>query len=152
MFCPKCGKNLNDESKFCDGCGSSLEKSPQKIPVPAYIGAAIVFFFIILGLASSDFTDIEGTLTGSPALEVQNHSFCNLGYGSKGVCGTVLNSSDRSFSYVQVEINLLDKSGAIVGSTIANINNLDAGKQWKFQAAIIEPNVASYVIKDITSF
>lgn len=24
MFCPKCGKNNNDSSQFCEACGSEL--------------------------------------------------------------------------------------------------------------------------------
>ena len=152
MFCPKCGKELNDGSKFCDGCGASMDKKAKKLPLPICIIGGLFVFFALLGFIGSDFSDIEGAITGSSSLEVQNHSFCNLGYGAKGVCGTILNNSSRSFSYVQVEINLLDKSGAIVGSTLANVNNLDAGKQWKFQAPIIEPNVVSYAIKDVTSF
>lgn len=152
MFCPKCGKELNEGSKFCDNCGTSTDKKNKKNLIIASIISSVFVFFAILGFMGSDFSDIEGTITGTPALEVKSHSFCDLGYGARGVCGTIINNSDHSFSYVQVEINLLDKNGAVVGSTIANINNLDAGQQWKFQAPIIESGVTNYVIKDITSF
>ena len=152
MFCPKCGKELNEGSKFCESCGASTEEKNKKISKVAFIIGGMFVFFAILGFIGSDFSDIEGTITGTPSLEVKSHSFCNLGYGAKGICGTVINNSSRSFSYAQVEINLLDKNGAVVGSTLANINNLDAGQQWKFQAPILESGVTNYVIKDITSF
>lgn len=29
MFCSKCGKQLNDEATFCDGCGSAVKKSAE---------------------------------------------------------------------------------------------------------------------------
>lgn len=30
MFCPKCGKELSDTSKFCGNCGYKLEKKAAK--------------------------------------------------------------------------------------------------------------------------
>lgn len=33
MFCKKCGKQLIDGTKFCDGCGAQLEEAaPQTAP------------------------------------------------------------------------------------------------------------------------
>ena len=29
MFCPKCGKQLPDSSKFCTGCGAQLIQTDQ---------------------------------------------------------------------------------------------------------------------------
>jgi hypothetical protein len=37
MFCPKCGQNNNDGSKFCRGCGQPLPQgAPQAQPAPQY--------------------------------------------------------------------------------------------------------------------
>jgi hypothetical protein len=30
MFCPNCGKQLADNAKFCDSCGSVLNQTPQQ--------------------------------------------------------------------------------------------------------------------------
>jgi len=68
------------------------------------------------------------------------------------VIGTIKNQSDATYSYVQVEINLYDKSGAQIGSTMDNINNLEAGSIWKFKAVVLQDNTASYKIKEITGF
>lgn len=43
MFCPNCGKQNPDGSKFCQFCGASLEARPQQppqYPAPPYAGAA----------------------------------------------------------------------------------------------------------------
>lgn len=31
-FCPKCGKQLEDNMKFCGGCGATLDAAPQEAP------------------------------------------------------------------------------------------------------------------------
>ena len=35
MFCEKCGKQIADDSAFCDGCGAKVEsiETPQAQPV-----------------------------------------------------------------------------------------------------------------------
>lgn len=68
------------------------------------------------------------------------------------VIGTVKNNAGKTYSYVQVTINLYDKSGAQVGSTLANVNNLEPGGIWKFKAPILEQDATTYKIKDITGF
>ncbi len=35
MFCPNCGKNIQDGSKFCNSCGSPIQAAGQDVP-PAY--------------------------------------------------------------------------------------------------------------------
>lgn len=42
MFCPKCGKQLEDQAKFCEGCGQDMAQSvtqpvptPEPAPIPA---------------------------------------------------------------------------------------------------------------------
>ncbi|MGC8502931.1 zinc-ribbon domain-containing protein [Desulfurella sp.] len=29
MFCPNCGKEIDDSSKFCKFCGAKIEKKPK---------------------------------------------------------------------------------------------------------------------------
>ena len=38
MFCPKCGKDLPDNSKFCKYCGSQIKKKGTLSHVPASAG------------------------------------------------------------------------------------------------------------------
>jgi len=86
-----------------------------------------------------------------PDLEVLDYSSKSEEY-ARYVVGTVRNNSDRNYSYVQVEVNLLDKSGNVVGSTLANVNNLGPGKKWKFKAIILEDEARSFEIKDVTGW
>ena len=39
MFCPNCGKQLNDNAKFCTGCGTPLQAAPVVAPQPAPVVA-----------------------------------------------------------------------------------------------------------------
>ncbi len=86
-----------------------------------------------------------------PNLEVVDFSSKNEEY-ARYVVGTVRNNSSKNYSYVQVEINLLDESGNIVGSTLDNVNNLGPGKSWKFKAIIMEKDAAKFEIKDVSGW
>ena len=73
-------------------------------------------------------------------------------YGIKYIVGSVKNNGAKTYSYVQVTINLYDNSGAQVGSTLANVNNLEPGGTWKFKAYWTEKDGTSYKIKEITGW
>ena len=94
----------------------------------------------------------SGSVTsGRPNLELLNDRW---GY-EEGLCyvvGTIRNNTDRQYSYVQVQINLYDDSGAQVGSTLANTNNLESGGIWKFRAFMWPDNSTEYKIMDVTGF
>lgn len=85
-------------------------------------------------------------------LELIEHHPCTGDFGSKMVCGTVINNTNRTIGYAQVEINLYDNDGSLIDSTLDNINNFEPNSKWKFKAAILDDGVASYKIKDITGF
>ncbi len=171
MFCSNCGKEIKDGSKFCDGCGASVEggadnaslrsEQPKK-KMHGCLKAFLIFIGIsfVFGIIGS-LHDSSGqsqtpvstnTVQKKADLELVESSFCQLDYGVKGVCGTIKNNSDKTYSYAQVSINLYDASENLIGSTLANINNLAPQKQWKFQAIISEDNPASYKVEDITGF
>ena len=68
------------------------------------------------------------------------------------VVGKVRNNTNRTYTYVQVEINLYDKDGNQVGSTLANVNNLEPGAVWSFKAPILEEEAVRFKVADITGF
>ena len=68
------------------------------------------------------------------------------------VVGKIKNNSNKQYSYVQVEINLYDNNDNQVGSTLANVNNLEPGGTWKFEALIFEEKATKYKIKEITGY
>jgi hypothetical protein len=50
------------------------------------------------------------------------------------ITGSITNTCGRSFSYVAISFHVLDGSGSIIGSAIANVATLQAGETWKFRA------------------
>lgn len=73
-------------------------------------------------------------------------------FGNKYAIGVIKNLSKRTKGYVQVEINLFDKDGVVVGSTLANMNNLEGGQSWRFEAIIMEDSATRFEVKGITGF
>ncbi len=73
-------------------------------------------------------------------------------YGTRHIVGTVVNDSPRQLAYVQVEFNLYDRSGTQVGSTFANVNNLEPGGRWRFEALVMEDSAKVARLKGVTGF
>src|SRR5690606_31115740 len=93
--------------------------------------------------------------TEAPAqkgLVVEDFSMQTDAYGMGKIVGTVRNNTKKQYSYAQVEFNLYDDSGAQVGSTIANVNNLEPGGTWAFEAPVLEARATQAKLKGISSF
>ena len=73
-------------------------------------------------------------------------------YGVGKIVGTLKNNTKKQYAYVQVEFNLYDGSGAQVGSTIANVNNLEPGGAWAFEAGVLESRATQAKLKGVSSF
>jgi len=86
-----------------------------------------------------------------PDLEILDHSVLAEEY-ARYVIGTVQNNTDKTHTYVQVEINLYDDEDNQLGSTLANTNNLEPGGKWKFKAIILEDSATKYKIKDVSGW
>lgn len=84
-------------------------------------------------------------LIGESQIKTEEH-------GLRHVVGQIKNDTSRSYKYVQVEINLYDAEGTQVGSTLANVNNLEPGSVWEFKAPIFEEKVVIAKIKAITKW
>ncbi len=85
-------------------------------------------------------------------LIVEHFELQMSGHGYGKIIGTLTNATNKQFSYAQVEFNLYDETGAQVGSTLANINNLEAGGRWNFEAGVLEARAVEAKLKGITSF
>ncbi len=176
MFCSNCGKEIDESVKFCPYCGICLTNGTStKTEVKEVIikqkeshgslsqglTAVGVFFFVFIlfsifysrfAIFNSDIGISSTNYGKSTKLEVTESHSCSTEYGSMAICGVVVNKSNHNIGYAQVEINLYDKNGNLVGSTLANINNLNAGGTWKFEAPFIENNVTSYNIENVIGF
>lgn len=122
---------------------------------------------IIIGSSASGGDDTPKTDSGSQGtqsvqaqtekstekkdLEVADLSMTTDNYSTK-ITGKITNNTDKTYSYVQVTFSLYDSEGALLGTALANVNNLEAGGVWKFEAIGFESNVASYKLTDITKF
>lgn len=101
--------------------------------------------------SNSTVAPASASVEKKPDLELIDHETTSDGSFSY-IVGTVKNNTKKTYSYVQVEINLYDESGAQIGSTFDNVNNLEPDGTWKFKAIVMEDDVASYKIKDITGY
>lgn len=73
--------------------------------------------------------------------------------GVRYITGTIKNNTSKKYAYVQVDISLYDESGAQVGSTFANINNLEPDGTWKFKAVVLDDKTASkYKVTNISGW
>ena len=68
------------------------------------------------------------------------------------ITGTVVNRRTRKLSYAQITFNVYDKSGAQVGSALANINGLEPGGRWNFKAVGLEEKGATYKFSELSGF
>lgn len=67
------------------------------------------------------------------------------------VVGTVTNQTAKRWSYVQIAINIVDADGSVLGSTLANANNIGPGQKWKFRALATEARKGStFSVGDVT--
>ncbi len=85
-------------------------------------------------------------------LTVDNMEFKEGAFGMGIVIGTIRNTGTRTFKYVQVEISGYDETGGQVGSTMANINNLEPGGRWNFETLPLTDKAVRVKIKDVTAW
>lgn len=113
------------------------------------IGFVIIIALAIIGSLGGDKDTTQPQK--KPDLEVIESKFEKDTFGGY-IVGTVKNNTKKQYKYVQVEINLYDKDGNQVGSTMSNVNNLEPGATWKFKAPVFEEKAASFKIKEVTGF
>ena len=63
------------------------------------------------------------------------------------ITGTLV--ADRDYTYVQILIPCYDADGNKLGDAIANVNNLNKGESWKFEAMSIDTDVATFDIDKV---
>lgn len=67
----------------------------------------------------------------------------------KYVVGRIKNTSGKNLSYVQVSINLYDRNGNQIGSTLDNVNNLANNSIWSFKAIVLDEKAYKYEIVEV---
>lgn len=69
-------------------------------------------------------------------------------FNTAEVVGCVRNNTGASYRYVQITANFYSKSGALLGSSMANILNLGAYEKWIFRIPVLNPEASSYRVGD----
>jgi hypothetical protein len=64
----------------------------------------------------------------------------------------VANAGIKTYGYVHVSFNLYDSQGNQVGSTFANVNNLEPGKSWNFEAPVLQRNATDFKLIGVSAF
>lgn len=151
------------------------KQAPVQTARPMWqVAAAVVGVFIILLFMGSCVASLGGhsssssspaaapqqaalpVLTAAPTDNLNGFKVTDVQFQKEQyatyVVGTVINTKNKKLSYLQVEINLYDQSGAQVGSALANINNLEPGGTWKFKAYVFQQEATDFKIKEITGW
>ncbi|MDY7566286.1 FxLYD domain-containing protein [Pseudomonas sp. RTC3] len=162
--CSECGKEISNKAKSCPSCGIEVKKKVtlfQAIGV-IFLGVSVVSVVVsntdtsAPGLARSIASSTPSTTlvnsSYSSELTASNEKFKRGQYGVLTYTGEIINTTGRKLSYVQVEINLYDKNKGQIGSTLANVNNLEPGVTWSFEAPIIEERTKTARVAGITFF
>ncbi len=71
---------------------------------------------------------------------------------STSVVGKIKNQGKNAVSYAQITFIVYDAAGNQIGTALDNINNLEAGATWAFDAVVFEDNVAKVKLGEITGF
>lgn len=150
--CKECGKEVSNKAKTCPGCGAKINAAGfsviKAIGLAVACGIGVLYFIGNNGTGGS----AASTSQATSALAATDVAFAKGQFGNRIVTGKVVNTTGKKRSYVQVEVNLFDRAGTQVGSTLANVNNLEPGVTWDFQAPILEDRAVSAKIAGVTSF
>jgi hypothetical protein len=68
------------------------------------------------------------------------------------VIGEVRNNTNKQYDYAQIDINLYDSQGVQVGSTFANITDLEPKGTWKFKAPFFENEAVKCKVKSLWGY
>jgi hypothetical protein len=128
---------------------------PIEITVIAIIIAPLfLLLFLVIGVLIDTVTDSTAPATVTqqeqtePAFKILSYNMKNEEY-TKYVTGRIQNNTNKTFGYVQVEINLYDINNNFLGSTLDNVNNFEPGAVWNFKAIVIDDNAKKFKIMDI---
>lgn len=159
--CKSCQSEIDKKAKVCPNCGK--KQSSKK----GIIIAVIILLFVIIGFSGSNNSSNEektGTTNSNKNSVTEKFTLLdgyngyagdyNIGYYIEGY---VQNNTDKEYSYVSIEFNLYDADGALIGTAMDNINNLEANGKWKFKASSLTTSeetaiIASYKLKEITGW
>ena len=178
--CPNCDMLNNQDAQFCQNCGLSFKTgyketirsgppSPKQTTNPTAVLFVLIFLFLlfvwpgwvwpIFSGMITPLADTSNNKTISDVIEQFNPKTLTLLSwetktvgSSTSVVGKIKNQGKNAVSYAQITFIVYDAAGNQIGTALDNINNLEAGATWAFDAVIFEDNVAKVKLGEITGF
>lgn len=118
-----------------------------------------LFLVVVVNLNKHDNSSRSTASVAESMTQEKSEDFTMTGLDSKlskfdspMIVGKIKNNTNKNYSYIQVSFNLYDKSGAQVGSTMANLANFEANGTWKFEALMNEEKAHTYKLQKITAY
>ena len=118
----------------------------------------ILGFVVLIGGCSALFVNsvdeaINETVDQTDKYEfIEEPTLSTNEYGNQIIVGVIKNNTNIDKGYIQVSFTLYDADGNNIGTAWTNTNNLKAGGTWKFEAGILEDNVESFELDEVTGF
>lgn len=88
------------------------------------------------------------TKTSEP-LTILNHEMTYGEYGNLIITGLAENTVGKQLSYTEIRVKFYDNEDVLIGTSLDNINDLDAGEKWRFEVMYLgldDYDVDSYEI------
>ena len=86
-----------------------------------------------------------------PDLELLSDE-CTVNDYSTHVIGKVKNNTSKQYTYVQIQYALYDKDENQIGTALANVNGLESGGTWKFDAIGLPTETYQYKLINLTGY
>ncbi|MCK9569244.1 FxLYD domain-containing protein [Candidatus Pacearchaeota archaeon] len=136
---------------------TSVEKKKLKTwQIVLIVLGGIILLSAIFGSSSEDESDKDSLINSIPEssakekLTILSDELDYTDYGSLIITGTAKNTAGKDLSYCSLDAKFYDSDGAVIGTSLDNINNLDKDETWKFQIMYIGTdsyNVDTYKIE-----
>lgn len=171
ITCKACGGEIAASAKICPKCGAKNKKPIYK---RVWFWILIIFAVVIVaGSSGSNSSTDSGSKNNDNSAatdtnKAEKKEKLEVVNGVDGITveqdmfsmyfsGIIQNNTNKQYSYVQIEISLYDADGALLGTALDNVNNLEANGKWKFKAMSFLTSdelaeVASWKITDITGW
>ena len=135
--CKTCGRQIA-HGAICPRCGRDNRSLIGKYKF--FVLAILLVLFSIYGLINSidsymnrDVVEEESCKINKKDVKIEIVGSHSNGF-SLYIGGTLVNTSGKDLTYVQILIPTYNDNGSRIGSAIATINNLKDGETWEFEA------------------
>ena len=127
------------------------------------LGVIIGFVVLMVGCAALFSTGVDTATEMGTETKVENNSpeakyefveepkMVEKDYGTY-IVGTIKNNSGMEKGYMEVTFTLYDTNGNNIGTALDNTNNLKDNGTWKFEAMVLEDDVASFELNEVTGY